>query len=378
MSPAASAQCVARKVRDGFDSLDDQCFADEKESEHTIGFFESGVAAPLIPTWADWFLELGLNFPDRATEPGRSIVLITTPCDTPAAGLVALGVVLRDLAREAATDEAGHVAAIRAWATQYLAHCRSCHYRCRPQAARCGFEIEASGIIHSPPRRGKKRATTLHVHSFNDDDLVLADTHGCRDFYSPTDSRYMELRPEGWPQIATPENRPRIAGHAFAQLKPTWTAIAVNLERSYSGACFVGRRTGKDATKEVLDRAGFVLGGLQYPLSAMLTIADWGDDSVSRLRYVNTRGGACHFDRAGPNPEIAIVDGAAELSVALRCPQLRETSLIAVISRDTAPDKLECGAQSLHEVGDRYADVAPGYFEPAPPGISLSWKVISR
>lgn len=369
---------MAGKVRDGFDSLDDQSLADKINSENTIGFFESGVAESVVPAWADWFLELGLNFPDRETETKRSIVLITTPCDTPAAGLIALGVVLRDLAREAATDEAGNTAAIRSWARQYLEHCRSCLHKCRPPVARCGYATEASGVIHAPPRRGRQRATKLQVDSFSDEALVLIDSHGCRNFYSPTDSRYMSLRPDGWPLAATPENRPRIADHSFAQLKPTWSPVALNLQRSYSGACLVGRRAGRDATREVLDAAGFILAGQQYPLSKMLTLADWGDDSVSRLRYVNTRGGACHFDRTGPNPEIAIVDGAAEFAVALGCPQLRESTMIAVVSRDSAQDNLELAAQSLHEAGDRYTQVAPGYFESPPPGVSMSWRLLSQ
>jgi hypothetical protein len=108
----------------------------------------------------------------------------------------------------------------------------------------------------------------------------------------------------------------------------------------------------------------------------MLTVAGWGADSVSRLRYASTRGGVCHFDRAGADPETAIVDGATELADSLVCPQLRTASLIAVVPRDSAQDKLENLALTLHdEVGENYVKADPAFVETPPPGISICWRV---
>lgn len=340
-----------------------------------IGFFESDVESPDVPSWASWLLDLGLRFPAREVEQRRSILIISTPCDAPAAGLVALGVVMRDLAREAATDEAGHEADIRLWASQYLQHCKTCRQRCNPKLVRCGFESESNGTIQGPPRPGRMREKPLHVHSFLDETLVLEDGKGCREFYPPGDSRLRELHPAGRPRLSTPENKPGIAGQAFAQLRPHWGAAGSNLQRSYSGSCLVGRRTGREATREWLNRSGFILGRHRFPLADMLTVSGWGADSVSRLRYASTRGGTCHLDRAGADPETAIVDGATELADTMQCPQLRTTSLMAVVPRDSAQDKLENLAVTLHEAGESYANTNPTFIETPPPGISISWRV---
>ncbi len=340
-----------------------------------IGFFESDVELPGVPGWASWLLDLGLRFPAREVEPRRSILIVSTPCDAPAAGLVALGVVMRDLARGAATDEAGHEAGIRTWASQYLQQCQPCRQRCNPKLVRCGFESESTGAIQGPPRPGKTREKPLHVHSFADETLVLEDAKGCREFYPPGDTRLRELHPAGRPRLSTPENKPGIAGQAFTQLRPRWGAAGSNLQRSYSGSCLVGRRTGREATREWLNQSGFILGGHRFPLADMLTVAGWGADSVSRLRYASTRGGACHFDREGADPETAIVDGATELADSLVCPQLRTTSLIAVVPRDSAQDKLENLANTLHEVGENYVITDPAFIETPPPGISISWRL---
>lgn len=350
----------------------------EAAVENGIGLFESDAVSTSVPSWASWLLDIGLKFPPREIDHRRSILIISTPCDAPAAGLVALGVVMRDLAREAATDEYGHVAALRSFANQFLTHCRTCPQRCDPKLVGCGFETESSGVINAPPRPGKSREKSLHVDSLSDGTLVLVDANGCRDHYSISDDRQRYLHPAGRPKLATPVNKPGIAGQAFSQLKRGWEPRPTNLQRSYSGTCFVGRRTGRDATRDWLSRSGFILKGHRFPLSDMLTISGWGADSVSRLRYVSTRGGACHFDREGIDPETAIVDGATELVDSLASPSLRGTSVIAVVPRDSAQDKLDLLAQALHELGDQYVSEDPTFVSPAPRGICISWRIRSQ
>lgn len=285
---------------------------------------------------------------------------------------------MRDLAREAATDETGHVAALRSWAKQYLVHCQTCRRKCDPQLVGCGFHAESNGVVLAPPRRGRTKETSLRVHSFIDDSLVLVDGQDCKDFYPANDARQRNLHPAGRPRLATPENKPGIAEQAFSQLKQGWKPLHTNLQRSYSGTCLVGRRAGRDATREWLTRSGFVLRGHRFPLSDMLTVSGWGNDSVSRLRYVSTRGGTCQFDRPGIDPETAIIDGATELADSLASQSLRGTSLVAVVPRDSAQDKLELLSQALHELGSQYSREIPAFLSPPPRGISVTLRVKSQ
>jgi len=358
-------------------------------NESRVAFSESGETVSKLPAWANWFIDLGLNFPSGSGR-RRSILLMSTPCDSAAAGLVALGVVLRDLAREEANDERGYADAVRAYAAHSL-RCMRCNSRCNPDLVGCGYVTEVTGVIYGQPPPGKTNRRRLLVESLDGELLTLVAPPGgssvrhrrdagCRDKLGPGcggDAGFKQYQPEDWAALATPDNKPPISEAAFSLLRPRWKPYEINLKRSYSSACLVGRRAGDRATRKFLETTGFILNKQYFPLSSMLTISGWGgEDSVSRLRYFSTRGKA-EFDRAGPAPEIAVVDGAAELTEILgERDRFERTQLIAVVPRDSQADKLEALAFALGEL-DRHYSVEPylGPVTPPPAGVSAIWRI---
>ena len=79
------------------------------------------------------------------------------PCDSAAAGLVALGALIRDLGSDSTTNVGGHYDALLRYARQYIKSCRDCDMRCHPELKRCGYssrqpvwyEIRTTSVIAS-------------------------------------------------------------------------------------------------------------------------------------------------------------------------------------------------------------------------------------
>jgi hypothetical protein len=78
-------------------------------------FSEANGAWQVIPRWADFLIRLGFEWPEGESET-RRIGLISMPCDSAAAGLIALGAMRRRLELDDANDLTAHFQRIRALA----------------------------------------------------------------------------------------------------------------------------------------------------------------------------------------------------------------------------------------------------------------------
>ncbi|CAN5483454.1 hypothetical protein BH20ACI3_BH20ACI3_39670 [soil metagenome] len=99
-----------------------------------------------LPAWVRFLIDFGYEWPSHETRP-RRIALLSTPCDSAGAGLVALGSMIRGLASPSANDVDGYHEALTRYARQYLESCRVCDMRCDPEAKRCGYTAEVSGRV---------------------------------------------------------------------------------------------------------------------------------------------------------------------------------------------------------------------------------------
>src|SRR5208283_2670614 len=70
-------------------------------------FSEANGPWQAIPEWAEFLVKSGLNF-GRPAEGTRRILIISMPCESAAAGLVALGVLCRRMAIDGANDSNSH------------------------------------------------------------------------------------------------------------------------------------------------------------------------------------------------------------------------------------------------------------------------------
>jgi len=341
-----------------------------------IGWFEGNENYVSVPEWAKWFVEAGARFP-LFDDDAEHLLVISTPCDSPAAALVSLGVVLRDLTREEATNVANHARAIRAWAKRPKKSPEEAELRQLPGVTRKNhrkFEvvsIDSDGTLVLSEK--KKRLTNMgcgpEIMKF-----------GPRD--NP-DNVLLQFVPRGWSIPSNPPNRLALSKRDFSWILPNWQPIERRLRESYSGACLAGRKDGMKNAKELLKRFGFTVKQgqgevMRYGLDSMLTIDGWnGDATISRLRYINMRGN--HLDKLDAQEaalDTVVVDGPSELVKVVQ--NFRARTVIAIVPRDANPAEVEDLCMSLENRRFTRADeVCRRNLGQPPPGVSLEWRVRS-
>src|SRR5688500_700029 len=114
-----------------------------------IEFSERGGAWRPVSKWVGFFVRLGYGWPAVQPRP-RRIALVSMPCDSAAAGLVAFGALLRDLCHPRANDIDCHYYRLWYYARQYLENCQKCELsKCDPQISGCGQLKEVTGKVRS-------------------------------------------------------------------------------------------------------------------------------------------------------------------------------------------------------------------------------------
>ncbi len=280
-----------------------------------------------IPAWAQWAIDVG-----KAWKVGekRRIAVLSMPCDSPAAGLVALGCMCGGLADSAASDIAGHFDELVRHAKQYLEACRDCDTRCRPRERRCGYSSEATGRLRHVG--GGNPGVVLGVQEGDVPQIILKRGTGSVRLFPAGRQSYFVNR------------EPPIVTDAAEALHPdiyeTLSGIRAepkNLQQTYSGLCLAGRATGERATQAYYDSVQFSIQGRDTPLSQVLTIAGWGRGGPSRMTYFNSRTG--QSDRHSSFHRLVIADGTAAVDKVLSTRDFDRSDVIGVIHRTANDDE---------------------------------------
>lgn len=280
-----------------------------------------------VPRWVRWLIAVGQNWRsgDR-----RRIALLSMPCDSPAAGFVALGALIGDLADPRASDVEGHFDSLIGYARQYIEACRQCETRCQPRERRCGYESESTGKLRHVPS-GKLLGPIVGYEQGANPFIRLSVRSGSAQLYPAAGQSYYVHR------------APAIVARPGGALDPApYKAFAgasaldpANLRSTFSGACLAGRAAGESATRDWYDSVCIDAGGRDHTMSSLLTIQGWGDHGISRMTFFNTRSG--QFDRPSSFNRLVVVDGAGALEAVLSTREFDRSDVIAVVHR-TAPD----------------------------------------
>ena len=92
-----------------------------------------------IPEWVNFLIRFGYCW-SRINHKGRRVALVSMPCSSPGAGLIALGALIGDLGEAQANDVATHNDLVFNYARQYLEYCKECTLsKCDPIIRRCGL-----------------------------------------------------------------------------------------------------------------------------------------------------------------------------------------------------------------------------------------------
>lgn len=276
----------------------------------------------------------------------RRIALISMPCDSPAAGLVVLGAMIRDLSDPSANDEELHYKNLQDYAKQFLVSCAPCDLRCNPEVKRCGHTKEATGSIKSRLKPNK----TFYVSSqtdFEKNVLAFMYKKGEKQLtYTIKPQRAVDWHQEGDPPVEVRRIEGRLSSYPYEALSEERQIFQENLARTFSGLVFAGRVSGEISTREVCNTLCFVNGNDKYPLGELLSIYNWYQGSVSRVAFFNTRTQVS--DRKLISPSLVVADGDIAFLRVIDRPEFQNTDVVGIVNRNISHDRLEAVGQKMH------------------------------
>jgi hypothetical protein len=321
----------------------------EQRGDRTLLFAEG--ERPRLPVrgWVQFLLDLGHAW--ASSNAGkRRIGLVSMPCDSPAAGLVALGALRRFLEVPAANDTSRHVERMEEARKNYLSKCkRYCmNKRCEPEVIRCGLRRRILIRTHEYPTQkfhfmDRSDALGFWVEEENDGDkkrVRAADGRRGGPLRTPIfKSKLSEWFLDGEPPLQGGGGSVLPDAHLYEALADASPVIPRNLAASHSALCLAGRVMGEHATRTMLEQARFFTRGRGASVAQLLSIHSWTPETISRTCFFNKR--IDQFDRwAGP-PLVAVADGDATFVEIVNRDEFRGAHLIGVYDRTRDHDTLE-------------------------------------
>ncbi|HWX55538.1 MAG TPA: hypothetical protein VN176_13185 [Verrucomicrobiae bacterium] len=294
-----------------------------------------------IPGWVDFLIKSGSAWGDTIPN-GRRIGLISMPCESAAAGLVALGAMRHRLAIDGANDSLSHFRRIEQLATR-----RDVETFLRHDSYRGRFRLESkdqSGLLWVRTETVRMAILPSNVHGWTlDGEAPVQASQGAelphRDFYE-------ELMHD--------------AG------KP----ILSNFGHSDSGTCLAGRVAGESVSKSLFAGVRFQCRDYVADLSCLLTIQDWSPGTISRVAFFNARTG--RLDRNTGLTRLVVADGHSAFLKVIEAAEFRNSNVVGVIHRAVDRDKLEAIGVKIENLAQWYAadNDMQERIQPAPTGIT--------
>ena len=325
----------------------------------TVNFSEFGRPWEPLPSWVTFFVQAGFAWP-RFESQTRRVALISTPCDSAAAGLICLGAMIRDLGESTANNVDQHYERLLRFAAEYLGN----------QSSREGGKAEISGRLRRIGLRG-----VVEISEQTDvvrRKLVLRHRKGMLE--SPNPDYATRWYIDGEPPPVIQNGLGSISPEPYQAIIPNAPILPENLTRAYAGLCLVARAAGERATRELYAGVRFRHNGGEHALSDLLTIYGWSSSQLSRLSFFNTRTG--QMDRHAQSPSLAVIDGDSAFLRVIGDPRFRSADAIAVVNRGSERESLEAVGNKLLEMRQWYVpdDLAIN----APPGTRISVALLKR
>jgi len=320
---------------------------DVSASTSALMFAEEGDAWTPLPTWVTWFLRLGYDWPHQQER--RRICILSTPCDSPAAALFALGMMRRRLEIPDANDLASHMTALRSRITN------------NPK----GTILRR---VNKPGRKNRWRFS----HSDPAGELWVLCISDPGEHCRIIERYAFDWHVEGEPPAQASESSPMLlSGVLPALVTPSSTILVENLSRTDSAICLAGRAGGERQTRDALSTVRLRLNEELRSVASLLTINGWHDGRVSRMTYFNSRLGV--LDRTGRTPQVVCIDGPRAFRKISSDKHFSASDMIAVVPRTAETDQLENVSQYLASLAQWYSPERPTGWqvESAPDGVSL-------
>lgn len=298
------------------------------------------------PAWVEALMRFGHDLAVPSDQRHR-FFLISMPCDSPAAGLVALGAMRRFLSLK----QDG----VREW----LASGRDSNLVYRDGRYRfVGDADDGKVVLEEIVRKDYRRSLarprtpmtiTTDIRNLRFEDDVFFEVSP--DDQLPNTSIYEGLV----------DGAPVIRGE--------------NLRQSDFGICLAGRRRGLRITRELMEKTFFCDGHSPTSLAALLSLVDGSLDVVSRTTLFNTRTG--RMDRYCPRPKIVVADGIDAFLTVLGEKQKKQINqfyssvVVGIVDLTAKREKLELLRDKVSNLLQWYEVVDPFAGSPGPRGMEV-------
>ena len=322
-----------------------------------------------VPEWVNFLIRFGYCW-SRSDQQGRRVALVSMPCPSPGAGLIALGAMIGDLCKNQANDVNSHTESFFEIARQYLDHCRDCELvKCDPILKKCGYNKKSTGII-----RSIRRANHLYLVSsqteYRSKKLFLMDKSGKKNVRAINPEYILNLYFDGQSPPVSSSDVTGLQKSAYQGLIEEAQIHPPNLRRSYSGLVLAGLAKGSSETKAAYEAVHFSSDTESHTLAGLLAIHGWADPKVSRTAFYNTR--TEQLDRDVAQPRLVVSDG--DSSFLKSVDTFKKSDVIGVIDRSLHRDRLEVIGQKIGSLKSWYEiDTKFHGLLPIPvPGISIT------
>lgn len=306
-------------------------------------FSDDGEQWGPVPPWAQWFLQLGYGW--RRESAHRQICIVSSPCDSPAAALTALGLMRRRLEVPDAGDLASHLARLRKLYT--TAKARTVLRRVNNKKRFCFASADADGTLWA------------YVAGRMDQRIQIVEEFA------------YDWHVDGEPPLQLTRAVP-MAEHPVlrALFDGSTPVLKENLSRTDSAVCLAGRAAGESQTQNLLSAVRFRSDSESTSLGSLLTIHGWHEGRVSRVSYFNSR--TRELDRSARLPLTVSADGATAFARVHADSRFADADLIAVVPRTSDPDQLESLAQQMASLTQWYTpqEFSPDLADGIPAGLT--------
>jgi len=293
-----------------------------------------------MPEWVHFLMNLGYRWPGVDLS-ARRIGFVSMPCDSAAAGFIALGAMRRRLEKPEAHDLGIHYERILALGKPDPDNPILIH---KVERGEWEFaELIRYGGVRVKRADAAKKKNQKAVFSYGKS--IIPDQAG--DWYFL-----------GEPQVTGSE--PHYLNHYASLLEDAGNIHIQNLTRSdrMRGVCLVGRVAGECATLNLMNDVCFKAGGENRNLAELLTIDGWssfGSSSgpVPRVSFVNSR-----FSDSITNhirPSLVVVDGDQALLRVLVRSEFDECDIVCAYSRTVERERLEDLGAKLEHLSQWYS-----------------------
>ncbi|RLA46243.1 MAG: hypothetical protein DRR42_18595 [Gammaproteobacteria bacterium] len=306
-------------------------------------YTENGQQYEELPKWVLSMILQGYTWERERTPWKRRIGLVSMPCKSVAAPLVALGALIRDLEREKADNINGHFNALCRTRDSYLENATITN----------GIVIDSRGNKCEFYGGDENEITVINANykkSVRRKGRVIPNPNGpCKSFITSDNARQWRLQGASAIEINQAGNALNRKGYQFIHGCGS-SILSENLQRSYTGLLLVGDGEGKDTAymKEIY-AIGFQIEKYKVSLGDLLTLHP-PINGVTRIAFSNKQ----KIDHRRNEHYLVIADGASAFT---RClPQFRNSDVLGVYSRDEPIENLMNITSMLGELGRYYTD----------------------